>query len=100
MPRELIGFVVSRLAEEAQSAALFHELDCAGPARCRCPVPRQICARVAITRGIVGACEQRLLRGDVHGPGWPPGPLSAWKVLGAFALPYELHPSWQERWRP
>jgi hypothetical protein len=104
----LVGFIFARLDEDEKAAALFHELTC--PALdllvsygrlsmwCPCPVPRQILDRVQAARDVVGTCERQLLSEDTGGP----GPLmTATKIqLGAIALRYELHPHWQEHWRP
>ena len=97
---DLIAFLYARLAEEEQTAFLFHELGCPGHAWCCCPVPWQILGQVSARRGIVRDCEQQLRFQGTQAPGWPMMAIAAQLTLGAFTLPYEMHQHWQEPWRP
>ncbi|MBQ0855668.1 hypothetical protein J8N05_46780 (plasmid) [Streptomyces sp. BH-SS-21] len=102
----LMSFLGDRWQEEQRDAALFHEFDCPGPvqagrvSRCSCPCPAQILDRVATDRRIVRDCEQRIRREQDRGLCWSVESVRAFQVMKAFALPYELHPGWQESWRP
>ncbi|WP_331732006.1 DUF6221 family protein [Streptomyces sp. NBC_00989] len=109
---ELITFVRARLAETASQAELFHELVCPAVASgepgartavlegCVCPVPRQILDRVRALRSVLGDCEQRIRCQDPQDPKWPLDPVFAAQTLRALALPFELHPQWQDAWLP
>lgn len=98
---EITGFILARLAEHARTAELFHERGCPGSrSSCQCPVPAQIRDQADIAGREVRHCEQQIRTDDIYASGWPHTALGAWKTLGAFALPYEMHPSWRERWRP
>ena len=109
---ELIAFVGARLAETASQAELFHELACAAvasgelgpraavPGGCGCPVPRQILDRALVLRSVLDDCEQRIRCQDPRDPKWPLDPVFAEQALRALALPFELHPEWQDAWLP
>jgi hypothetical protein len=99
-------FVRSRLAQEEKQAQLFHELHCPVPVgrrqflACRCPCPRRLLERIAAKYAILSDCERQILCLDDQAPGWLIDSLHARQLLGAIALPYELHPDWREQWRP
>ncbi len=107
---DLIAFILARLDEDEQAAALFHELAC--PAQdpqithghpilwCRCPVPRQILDQAWTTRHIIHACERHLPSQDTKAPGALMTAAKIQRILGAIALPYEQHRQWREHWRP
>jgi len=109
---ELIAFVGARLAETAAQAELFHELACTAVASgepgprtavlegCACPVPRQMLDRTLALRSELDECERRIRREDPEDPKWPLDPFFAEQTLRALALPFELHPQWQDAWLP
>jgi hypothetical protein len=109
---ELIAFVGARLAETAAQAELFHELDCAavapgepGPRTavlegCACPVPRGILGRTLALRSVLDGCEQRIRCQGPRDRKWPLDPGFVEQTLRALALPFELHPQWQDAWLP
>lgn len=98
---ELIAFVGARLAETAVQAELFHELACTAVLEgCDCSVPRQMLDRALVLRSVLDDCEQRIRCQDARDPKWPLGPVFAEQALRALALPFELHPQWQDAWLP
>jgi hypothetical protein len=56
--------------------------------------------QVAVNRQTVQCCEQQLCYPGPHTLAWPRSIIAAQQILGALALPYKLHPAWQEAWRP
>jgi|SRR5450756_191159 len=110
----ITGFLQARLDEEEQSAELFHELACPAGACsddpqvraaarylwCDCECPRRLLEQIAVKRQIMHCHEQQLCYSGPPAPDWLCGMISVRQVLGALALPYELHPAWQEAWRP
>ncbi|MFJ9729576.1 DUF6221 family protein [Streptomyces sp. NPDC101209] len=102
---DLASFLRARWDEEVADSALFHELDCpaqeAGAAgrACCCPCPARIRARIASQRRILADCEQRIARDRGQGC-WPLESILAFKAMQALALPFELHPAWQDNWYP
>lgn len=110
----ITGFLRARLDEEEQSAQLFHELTCpAGVSSddpqvraaarylgCDCECPWRLLGQITVKRQIVQCHEQQLCYCGPQAPDWPWSMISAQQILGALALPYELHPDWQEAWRP
>lgn len=102
----LMSFLQDRWDEEQRDAALFHELDCPGPPRtgrvshCCCPCPAQILDRLTTHRRIVRDCEQRIRREQNQGLHGSVDSSRAFRIMKAFALPYELHPGWQDTWYP
>lgn len=110
----ITGFLRARLDEEEQAAELFHELTClagvnspdpqARAARrylqCECECPRRLLEQIAAKRQLLQRHEQQLCYSGRRVSDWPWSMISAQQVLGALALPYELHPGWEEAWRP
>ncbi|MBQ0850549.1 hypothetical protein J8N05_20470 [Streptomyces sp. BH-SS-21] len=102
----LMSFLQDRWDEEQRDAALFHELDCPDPpqaghvSHCWCPCPAQILGRLALHRRIVWDCEQRIRREQSRGVHWSVDSGRAFQIMKALALPYELHPAWQDTWHP
>ncbi|WP_413755088.1 DUF6221 family protein [Streptomyces sp. MMBL 11-3] len=102
----LMSFLQDRWDEERRDAALFHELDCCDPPRtgrvssCHCPYPAHILGQLASHQRIVRDCEQRIRREQKQGPYCSPTAIRAFQAMKAFALPYELHPDWQDTWLP
>ncbi|MER8012496.1 DUF6221 family protein [Streptomyces sp. NPDC094149] len=102
---DLAAFLRARWDEEEEASWLFHEPSCPMPqtgpgAACSCPCPAGIHARVALQRRILAGCEQRIQREREIGPCWPVDSILAFTVMKAFALPFELHPDWQDSWYP
>ncbi|MGW2835773.1 DUF6221 family protein, partial [Streptomyces sp. NPDC001286] len=96
----------ARWDEAETDSALFHELDCPGPGMgqteggsCACPCPAQIHARITTHRRILADCEQRMAR-QAQDACWPRQSILAFQAMQALALPYELHPAWQDNWYP
>lgn len=102
---DLVSFFHDRLDEETRDAALFHELDCpvshtTGRGRCCCPCPARLLDQLATFRILFQRCEQRIrneAEGDVC---WPLDSILAFQTMKALALPFELHPAWQDNWYP
>ncbi|MFJ9729324.1 DUF6221 family protein [Streptomyces sp. NPDC101209] len=103
---DLAVFLRTRWDEEEDASTLFHELNCpipqatASAGACSCPCPAEIRARLAVQRRILADCERRIQREREAGPCWPVDSIVAFTVMKAFALPFELHPAWQDRWYP
>ncbi|MEV6867243.1 DUF6221 family protein [Streptosporangium subroseum] len=55
---------------------------------------------IAVRRRIIDECEQTLHTHDRWADDWPAHAINIWHILGALALPYELHTDWRETWRP
>ncbi|MFJ9541335.1 DUF6221 family protein [Streptomyces sp. NPDC101225] len=110
MPARLAAFLNARWEEEERDSQIFHELDCPaatrptrGPGRarpCGCPVPALIRRRIAAHRRILRDCEQRIQEEQESGLCWPRRSTFAFQTMKALALPYELHPAWQDIWYP
>ncbi|MGW2835903.1 DUF6221 family protein [Streptomyces sp. NPDC001286] len=103
---DLADFLGARWDEAETDSALFHELDCPGPGMgqteggsCACPCPAQIHARITTHRRILAICDQHI-RDEQHYRCWPVESMRAFAVMKALALPYELHPAWQDHWYP
>jgi hypothetical protein len=103
---DLTSFLNNRWDEEERDADLFHELDCptSSPARragrCGCPCPAQILHRTGTHRAILSHCLRRMKREQEQGLCWPLDSILAFQSMKALALPFELHPSWQDGWYP
>ena len=104
--RDLADFLRGRWNEEEDACTLFHELNCpvfkpASPGGARsCPYPAEIRARLATQRRILADCEKRIQRERKAGPCWPVESIVAFTAMKAFALPFELHPAWEDQWYP
>lgn len=101
---DLVSFLRGRWDEEEGDTALFHELDCAAQADgravvCPCLCPYEVSRRLAVNRQILIALEERIAREEREG-GWPLDSTLAFASMKALALPFELHPAWQDTWYP
>ncbi|MGW1564201.1 hypothetical protein ACWCQ1_48315 [Streptomyces sp. NPDC002144] len=48
---------------------------------------------------VLADCEQRMRR-EQEQCGWPLDSVVALAAMKALALPFELHPAWQDDWHP
>ncbi|MGW3118519.1 DUF6221 family protein [Streptomyces sp. NPDC001107] len=103
---DLAVFLRARWDEEEDGSVLFHEFTCPVPqqtrqdCRCSCPCPTQIRTRISTHRRILTGCEQRIRREHEAGPCWPLESILAFQGMKALALPFELHPDFQDSWYP
>ncbi|MFR0354133.1 DUF6221 family protein [Streptomyces sediminimaris] len=101
---ELSDFLRARWGEEEHDSMLFHEFTCPvpnlGAPTCSCPCPAKIRERIATQQRILARCEQRIRHEQEEGVCWPLESAIAFQTMKALALPFELHPAWQDSWYP
>ncbi|PWI12966.1 hypothetical protein DI272_01550 [Streptomyces sp. Act143] len=103
---DLSDFLLARWGEEEDVSVLFHEDACpasrqsGGGQACACACPALIRERIATYRRILADCEQRIRSEQQQGVVWPLESALAYQTMKAFALPFEMHPAFQERWYP
>ncbi|MCI3246478.1 MULTISPECIES: DUF6221 family protein, partial [Streptomyces] len=100
---DLASFLNARWDEAERESELFHEPDCpthllnGHHGSCACLYPAQIRERTASHRRILHDCLQRISHEQASSC-WPMESILAFQAMKALALPFELHPAFQDTW--